>query len=47
MVNDRYIVIEIKTISYSPMCLTQVPIISHLNRMFCLPSLQQNVVTVA
>jgi hypothetical protein len=30
MINERHTVIEPKTISYSPMCLTQVPTIWHL-----------------
>ena len=34
MINERNIVIESKIISYSPMCLTQVPTIWHLKSMF-------------
>jgi hypothetical protein len=34
MINERHTIIEPKTISYNPMCLTQVLTIWHLRSMF-------------
>jgi hypothetical protein len=42
MINERYTIIEPKTISYNPMCLTQVPTIWHLRSMLHQRSLQQS-----
>jgi hypothetical protein len=46
MINERHTIIEPKTISYSPMCLTQVSTIWHLRSMFRQCSLQQSIVPV-
>jgi hypothetical protein len=46
MINERHIVIESKTISYSPMCMTQVPTIWHIRCMFPQCSMQQMLVPV-